>query len=262
MNTLTQYSLRPAGPAEKGKQMTHPTTDADLRLRPELAADWLLRTLLPELLTAAGHTSTALALRVHDELTAAGIRDRYFLSRVTRTLRGLRYELAANLESEWWSLCEARRVSSLKVAGGATRFRDEHFGPLNEITSFVARTAPGHRLGALLQQCVDLSINVIVTCADNDSPFRTEPVPADVVDVFQRSLADLKTRTASAKTRQPAGPAAPVKVVTASGGRLAFQARFVAGGELRQCAHRHLTAETAENCGRKLRSQWSRQSAA
>lgn len=144
-------------------------TSFEVRLRPDVAVDWLARTWLPGLLSLCDRDGLAQSLAEGPPLTSpARLRDVYAMGPLASTLRGVRAGLAQQLHFEQGWARESAVEGTVARFGGPARFRGLMFPHLDEVTGFVARTVPARDVGVLLRSCVELAIEVVVAGRDND----------------------------------------------------------------------------------------------
>ncbi|MGL4255573.1 MAG: hypothetical protein ACRCSL_04510 [Microbacterium sp.] len=170
-----------------------PTTPPSIRVRPEVATDWLLRTCLPEFLRHCDHDRVADALADLPPLGSPfDIRDRYATSRTATSLRAVRAELIDEIRAERrWA---AKLGATNDAFGGAAAMRATLFPHIDEITGYVRSVAVTHDLGDLLHACVRLAIELIVTRHDNDHAGHRDASLEPVESAYRSLLAELVAR--------------------------------------------------------------------
>ncbi len=180
-----------------------PPEPPSIRVRPEVAADWLLRTCLPGLLRHCDHDQLATGLTGLSALiTPSDLRDRYATSRAATSLRGVRAQLLDEVRAERrWA---ARLGATNDAFGGAVRMRAALFPHLDEITGYVSSTAVTHDLGDLLRSCVRLAIELIVTRHDNDHAGHRDASLEPVEAAYRSLFAQLVARGAGARSSSSA----------------------------------------------------------
>lgn len=153
----------------------------------------MLRRWLPELLAAAGHSTSAALFRELPKLgRVEDLSDRYHLSRSVAVLRRVQQELVESCRDEWaFAATNGRRAQPDHRSGRV--IRSTFFPHLNEISDHVAALVPYAQVGELLRSCVGLTIYLIVIRLDNDHGDREHDrlVPPVLVDTYRIALRDL-----------------------------------------------------------------------
>lgn len=172
-----------------GRRMT-----STAQVRPAVAMDWLLRTLLPTLLTQSRRHSLAAKLKQHAPIESAeALHDRYTMSRLVKTLNSTRADLLDALSIERYWAAKNPPAHAARNANDAADLRAEIFPQLDEITSYVARTVTARGVGALMRTCVDLTVTLSIACLDSAATPRGYARLERAYDEALRSLAARST---------------------------------------------------------------------
>lgn len=236
--------------------MEAPLRDGAIRIRQATAMDWLLRTVLPILLAEAQRERLASPLREHPPIDAPELlHDRYVLSRLSTTLRQKRGEIHHELQSERRWAARGQAGSTARQFGGPQRFRSILFPHLDEVTAWVARSVTARQVGPLLKECIDLGVELIAACNDNDQ--KTPPTTefSALMNAYDRALAALADSRASgaeetAEVERREG--FWTERIEKSRGSARYSGVFGDGRRTYRCAHLHSSNTSAEKCARLL----------
>lgn len=231
------------------------STDAgeQTRVRSEVAADWLIRSLLPELLVTAGDSRGARRLEESAAITRERFVDRYGFTHLAAELRRRREWLADAVRRERRYGHEAGTV--LPSPGA-----DARLAHLPELAGFVASTLRASSTGPLARSCVSLAVELVRLQGANDGTARD--AESELERLYERQLRVLVAGTATVRREPVAPPTHPGigvdAVRQATSTREAFVGTFTTAGDSYSCGHRHHGRGTALECARRLRGRMLR----